>query len=863
MADYTLSARIVGDASSLNKSVNKANSVLSEFKKGANDTSKQSSKAFNQISKDGEKLSNNIKKTWSELSKETGKSIQELKKQAESLAKTYQSQGVNIPLSYKKAYADLGVDIRKSKNELQEFEKTGSKATQGLNTNFSSLKSKITGLIASLGLMKITIQGITSSTELETKLSKVSTMFGNVNVDTKNLRKKLLDLGVQTGLSANELSEGLYNALSAGIPVTQDMSESLEFLKTSTMLAKGGFTSTEKSVDALTTVLNGYKMKTSEANKVSDMLLMTQNKGKTTVDELAGSLANVTPTAAAMNVQFEQVSASLATMTAQGIPTAQSTTMLNQLFAELGKEGQQASKNLALATQNTKYAGMSFQDMMKKGVPLNEVLNLMSKYANENGLSLLDMFGSIEAGKSVLALSGQNAQMYANNLDAMKNSSGATKDASDKMNDTLAVQFDRLKAVANSTLISFFDKLKPAISKVLDVSINFLSNLEEYKPILEPIAWTLGVLATAFIAYNLQAGIATGITTALAGAFAFLTSPITLIIVAIALLVAGIMHLWKTNETFRNIVIEAWTSIQATLSNIWNNILKPIFQEITRIVMDIWNNGIKPLWDKIQEFVVFFVGVLSELWNKIAPFVNMFVDKFGGVIVQVVQSVARAFGNSIKNIMSLLGSWLDNIKQVISGVKKVFTGIIDFITGVFKGNWKQAWQGIVDIFKGIFETIGGLVKMPLNAVVGAVNGIISRLNGISIDIPDWVPGLGGKHFGVNIPTIPYLKRGTNNFEGGFARINEGGRGELVNLPNGTQVIPHDISIKYAKESARINSNYTSDIDYNKIGEYVVKSSGIYAQKLADGIEKGIAKIKVVSNNRETARFMVDLGFVRG
>lgn len=791
MPDYTLSAKIVGDASSLNKSVGKANSSLAGLKKGVNETSKQSSKAFKQISKDGEK------------------------------------------------------------------------AFDALSTNFSSLKSKIAGLIASLGLMKITIQGITSSTELETKLSKVSTMFGDVNVDTKNLRKNLLDLSVQTGLSANELSEGLYNALSAGIPVTQNMSESLEFLKTSTMLAKGGFTSTEKSVDALTTVLNGYKMKTSEANKVSDMLLMTQNKGKTTVDELAGSLANVTPTAAAMNVQFEQVSASLATMTAQGIPTAQSTTMLNQLFAELGKEGQQASKNLALATQNTKYAGMSFQDMMKKGVPLNEVLNLMSKYANENGLSLLDMFGSIEAGKSALALSGQNAQMYANNLDAMKNSSGATKDASDKMNATLAVQFDRLKAVANSTLISFFDKLKPAISKVLDASINFLSNLEEYNPILEPIAWTLGVLATAFIAYNLQAGIATGITTALAGAFAFLTSPITLIIAGIALLVAGIMYLWKTNEAFRNIVIQAWTSIQSTLSNIYNSILKPIFQELAVIVMDIWNNGLKPLWDKLVSFVVFVISAVTDMWNAISPFVNMFVDKFGGVIIQVISSVARAFGNSIKNIMSLLGAWLDNIKQVIDGVKQTFNGIINFVTGVFTGNWQKAWNGVKDIFRGIFESLGGLIKTPLNAIVGVVNDMISRINGISIDIPDWVPGIGGKHFGANIPKIPYLKRGTDNFIGGFARINEGGRGELVNLPNGTQVIPHDISLKYAKESARVNENSTTDIDYSKIGEYVANTSNVYAKKIADGLEKGIAKIKMVSNNRETARFLVDLGFAKG
>ena len=92
-------------------------------------------------------------------------------------------------------------------------------------------------------------------------------------------------------------------------------------------------------------------------------------------------------------------------------------------------------------------------------------------------------------------------------------------------------------------------------------------------------------------------------------------------------------------------------------------------------------------------------------------------------------------------------------------LKPIFTGIIDFITGVFSGSWSQAWQGIVSAFGGIMNGLGTVIKAPLNAVIGLINSAIGQLNKISVDIPDWIPGVGGKTFGVNIPTISYLENG--------------------------------------------------------------------------------------------------------
>ena len=99
------------------------------------------------------------------------------------------------------------------------------------------------------------------------------------------------------------------------------------------------------------------------------------------------------------------------------------------------------------------------------------------------------------------------------------------------------------------------------------------------------------------------------------------------------------------------------------------------------------------------------------------------------------------------------------ILTVVQGIQTTFQGIIDFITGVFTGNWSQAWQGVQDIFKGIFEALGGLIKAPINAVISLINKAIDGINGLGLTIPDWVPVIGGKSFSINIPQIPMLAKG--------------------------------------------------------------------------------------------------------
>ena len=221
-----------------------------------------------------------------------------------------------------------------------------------------------------------------------------------------------------------------------------------------------------------------------------------------------------------------------------------------------------------------------------------------------------------------------------------------------------------------------------------------------------------------------------------------MTSPAGLAVIAIAAVIA-----------IGYLLIKNWDEVKAKAGETWD-----------------W------IQQKMQDFDNFLTGIFTHDWT----------ENFG------------VWGN-------ILNGFFATVSSVWSSIKQVFSGIIDFVGGVFTGDWDRAWSGIVNIFGGLFGGIVAIAKSPLNGVISVVNSAIDKLNTISVHIPDWVPLIGGKGFEVNIPKIPYLAHGTENWQGGFAYMNEGGRGELTYLPNGAQVIPHDISVQYAKAAARANS----------------------------------------------------------
>ena len=377
------------------------------------------------------------------------------------------------------------------------------KTEETIKTKTSAWEKVSSGALNRLGsaatdmALKAGQAAIDYGTAFEQSIANASTLIDTNVTDMDALKGKILDLSDSTGLAADELNNALYSALSAGIPATEDMSEALSFLDSSARLAKSGFTDINTAVEASAKVLNAYRMGTEETDRVQKVMMQTQNLGIVTVGELGSVLAQVTPTAAAFGVSFEQVGASLATMTAQGTPAAQATTQLNGILSELGKSGTAASKNLEAAAENSEYAGMSFQQMMEQGVPLNEILDMMSDYAEENGKSLLDMFSSVEAGRGALSIAGESSGIFADNLAAMSTESDVVGEALEKVADTSGAKFEKLMNSLKNTAIRLFEAFSPVIDELLPILTDLL---EELTPILEPVVDIVVALAKAIMA---------------------------------------------------------------------------------------------------------------------------------------------------------------------------------------------------------------------------------------------------------------------------------------------------------------------------------------------------------------------------
>lgn len=304
--------------------------------------------------------------------------------------------------------------------------------------------------------------------------------------------------------------------------------------------------------------------------------------------------------------------------------------------------------------------------------------------------------------------------------------------------------------------IALGEHLLPLLTPLIQGATNLINKFAEADPKLQQLILTIGMIAIVVGPALVATGslissvgtiigvfgkAATAISNA-GGIIGMLTSPVGIAVIAIvALLAIGYL------------LIKNWDTIKAKAGEVWD-----------------WIQG------KLQAFDNFLTSVFTHDWT----------ENFG------------VLGEVLNGFFATASAVWDSIKQI-------FSGITNFIAGVFTGDWDRAWNGVIDIFSGIWNGLTAIAKAPLNGMISLVNAAISGLNKISVDIPDWVPIFGGKTFGFDIPKITYLANGTTDWQGGFAYMNEGGRGELTYLPDGTQVIPHDISVKYAKESARANA----------------------------------------------------------
>lgn len=341
----------------------------------------------------------------------------------------------------------------------------------------------------------------------ETAFAKASTLLSGD--DLTKYFEGLIEMSNRTGVAFTDLAESMYSALSAGVP--QD--NVLEFVENTVNLSKGGFTQTATAIDIVTTALNAYQMEMSEATHVQDVLITTQNLGKTTVDELASNMGKLIPTANGVNVAFDQLGAMYATVTANGVATAETTTYLNAMINELGASGSTAEKAMQAATAGTDMAGKKISEISAMGYDVTDVLKLMDEYAQSTGKSLSDMFSSSEGAKAANILLS-NAESFKSNITAMIDSTGAAATAAETMMDTTAEKTQVAKNQIDNLTSAIAEQLLPAIGETAQ-SVSDALDSSGIKTVAETVgSFISGTLTLLLKNINLIASAVTGVTAA-------------------------------------------------------------------------------------------------------------------------------------------------------------------------------------------------------------------------------------------------------------------------------------------------------------------------------------------------------------
>ena len=606
-----------------------------------------------------------------------------------------------------KAYVEIipsATGIGGKISEALGGEVTAAGATAGQSLG-KSLIGAVGKILAAAGIGKMLQAAFTEGSAFETAVAKVGTIADTTKVPIGELKEQITDLSGTMGIAAGDLAEATYQAISAG----QDTGDAVAFAGQAAKLAAAGFTSSSSAVDILTTALNAYGLGADKATHVSDVLLTTQNLGKTSVDELSASMGRVIPLAAAYKVNVENLSSGLAIMTANGIATAEATTYTKSMLNELGDTGSTVGKILQKET------GQGFAELMDSGQSLGDVLQVLYDSVGGDATKFAALWSSVEAGTGALSLANSGAEKFNDVLAQMENSSGATETAYTTMTDTMAHRMESLKTNAANLGIALFDSVSGKLGAAVSLASGYLQTLTD------------GFTSGGF------AGLAEG----LGSIFTDLTTN-----VGPQLLQSGIDLMTQLGQGMVTGIPQLLAQALPIAADLASNLRANAGQLVDTGIQFILNmaqgliNGLPTMITYIPGIVTDIAGIVNDNAPKLLEAGVQLIIMLGQGLIQAVPTLVAnipqillAVANVITafnwielggNVIKLLGSGIQGMGDALkSGFTSVMQGGISYIKSLpakFIGWGKDMIMGLV---KGITGSIG--------AVVGAVKNVASAI----------------------------------------------------------------------------------------------------------------------------------------
>ncbi|MCR1887856.1 phage tail tape measure protein [Longibaculum muris] len=659
-------------------------------------------------------------------------------------------------------YDALQREIAETEAELKKLESQASKANQTLakigevGEKLENAGQKITNVgkkvtVVSTAVTAMGGAAVKTAADFESSMSQVQATMGitkdsmsTLDGQSVNTMDALSDLakemGSKTAFSASECAEALNYLALAGYD-TQEMADTLP---TVLNLAAAGGLDLASASDMVTDAMSALGMETKDADKMVDQMAKTASSTNTSVGQLGEGILTIGATAKSIKGGTAELNTALGILANNGIKGAEGGTHLRNVILSLQNPTDKAADTidaLGVSVFDSEGNMRSLNDILgdlntsMEGMTAEEKANIISKIFNKTDLS------------SVNALLANTGDTWDELQTSIENSGGAAQQMADTQLDNLSGQLTILKSAVEGFAISIGETLMPMIKNIvakLQSFVDWLNNLDEgtrqvivkiglFVAALGPVLVILGTVISkvgvtmqAFSKLGLKisgavanAGGLSGVMGKLGTAIMGVNPVVLAVVAAIALLVGAFVHLWRTNEDFRNNIIAIWNRIKAVFENFAKGITDRLnalgfnFENFGEVVKAVWNAFCSVLAPVFEGVFTQIANILEGVLGVILGIVDVFIGIFTGNWSQVWEGVKGIFGSVwdfIKNTFTNYMNVIQNVANVVLGWfgtswNEVWTGIRDFFVNL--------WTGIVTFFTNLWETIKNIVQTAI------------------------------------------------------------------------------------------------------------------------------------------------------
>ena len=786
---------------------------------------------------------------------------------------------------------------------------------QRIGDGFSSVGESMLPIAA--GITAIGAAGGRAFIDFDSIITGAAAKAGATAEEMEMMRQKASQFGADFPISATQAAEGMDRLAAAGYDANQVVGV-MPSVITAAVASGEDLATTSDVVSNALNIWNLKQGDIAQnAMRVADVVQMASNKSSLGMADFGLAMQYAGAPAATLNVSIEQLATAMAIMKNNGIEASTIGTSLRSVFSRLSEPPKPAAEAIEALGLQVKDASGNFLGLQPIVEQLRgKILNLSNteQVAYAKALAGEEAYSGLLA---LVKTAPEEYQALQNAMDSATGSSqaqfevmkGTLKNSIDGMLgslESLAINFGsvltpQIKMVTDNigNLADLINTLSPetkllignilmwtvaftgfmlATGKVISIgggivklygdigraamggsiqnkALQFavLNTVNAYRTLRTTLIAVKSAMTLETVAIATASGlgkISNAIKTVVTVSRAFIFSPLGIALMAIAGIALLIYQNWETVGPF---LIGLWNQIKAAFLGAWSQIQPAIVVLMASFsrLKDVISGGInsvllalQPAFNAINQLINIILSLGSSISGVLMPILQLLTIFLGSVFITALVIAANVITNSIITAINIATA-------VITGFLGVLNGIITFITGVFTGNWEMAWQGIVKVFDNIFSTITGIVDSVLSGIKANINSVIDGINSIQFTVPDFIPGFGGQTFeGLNIPKFA---RGTENFTGGPAIINEQG-GEIVDLPSGTRVIPHDKSIQTAYAQGRqdnqsnsnnfnfsINiygANMKSDADMDELADKLMQRIYYQMQKRSINMNEG-------------------------